>query len=558
MALNFHFRTPAGQQDFPAGSQKQVILDALWDTNLDAFTQQGMVGNPWNVTNSAPITNYFNPKETPVTSDAAVVPVQWVVFPNRINYYCSAYSQTDIYSLADTGYDTKGNSFPQITNPCTNANVLFGPYGPRGWQDEYCEWSITYGDAGEITRIDFTCESPEYWNSLWMVDPNQVLSIYRSTLDNNNIQLADLFLADVKGNPIIDPSTGNPVYNPLNKWNSGTKSTPTSGGAMHLTSTPNTLQTDIGLANASTIQRKIGNTNPETLICCAQYGQPMRNSDPHIGQAVNQTVANVGSNPLKVSLCNPPGLFMQLPDFSLFQFPEGTTWQDFYEIKRGVEVLNDDFGNLLPGNFILHAVFKATATHKISDVKINKNGTFVPITWAGQIAETINNQIVAWGMDASNSPTAYDCVQDAPTPAANPLQLFHLAVFNAMNNYAVPNPVNKPMTLLSNSTLIPPHVMPGAQNVSMALICATTITDPYPTISFDGTDISATITGVSTVTYAVPGNSYPSESTVLFIDLSVKPTPTKYGLRNIYITNSGMQQSAAMPGLLFISAPDQA
>ena len=90
---------------------------------------------------------------------------------------------------------------------------------------------------------------------------------------------------------MIDPSTGRPAYNPLNKWNSGPKAvrgTNASGGAMHLTSTPNTLQTEMALAGGATILRPCGNGVPQTVICCAQYGQAYRNSDPHIGQQVNQ------------------------------------------------------------------------------------------------------------------------------------------------------------------------------------------------------------------------------------------------------------------------------
>ncbi|MCP3143568.1 hypothetical protein [Pyxidicoccus xibeiensis] len=41
---------------------------------------------------------------------------------------------------------------------------------------------------------------------------------------------------------------------------------------MHLTSTPNTLQTEMGLAAAATIPRTTGNGNATNLICCALYG----------------------------------------------------------------------------------------------------------------------------------------------------------------------------------------------------------------------------------------------------------------------------------------------
>ena len=544
----FQFLVPAGQVDF-SDPALQSALAAQWDTNLTGFTEQGMVGNPWNATNASPITNYFNPKITPIPQGTPTVPITWSVFPNRINYYCSNLNQQERYSLADTGYMTDGKtSFPQITNPCTQASVLFGPYGPRGWQDEYCEWSITRDLNGNITRIDFTCESPEYWNTLWMIDPGQVLTIYQNTLNKPQIQLADLYLSDANKNPVIDPSTGRPLYNPLNIWNAGTVSTASQGGAMHLTSTPNTLQTDIGLANAATIQRIGGNVDPDELICCAQFGQPKRNSDPHIGQAVNQDIANE----LTISLCNPPGLYMQLPDFSQYTFPQGTTYSDYYKIIRGNETVYDQYGEKLPGNFILHAVFEAPPGHSIQEVTINKGGTPVPLTWAGQIAETINNQIVAYGLSAS-VPAQMACVGDMAVNFAGPMQLFHAAVFNAMANQPVPNPVNMPMTLISNSTMIAPMINQGVNAVPMMLTCTTVTTDPLPQVTFDNQEVTAQVTGFANFQYAVPGNSYPSACTVLFLSVSVTAN-AQTGLTNLYITNSQQAQAAPMPALINIIA----
>jgi hypothetical protein len=95
------------------------------------------------------------------------------------------------------------------------------------------------------------------------------------------VDVTDLQLTDASGNPVIDPTTGRPAYNPLNKWNNGAASrrgANASGGAIHLTSTPNTLQTELGLAGGATVRRTVGNTNPQKLICCSQFGQAFRNS----------------------------------------------------------------------------------------------------------------------------------------------------------------------------------------------------------------------------------------------------------------------------------------
>ena len=106
------------------------------------------------------------------------------------------------------------------------------------------------------------CENPEYWYSLWRIDPSVAAQKYQDALNFGlppnspnmvTVKVEDVQLVDPStGKPVIDPSTGNPAYNPLNKWNSGPLSirggTTSSGGAMHLTATPNTLQTELGLA----------------------------------------------------------------------------------------------------------------------------------------------------------------------------------------------------------------------------------------------------------------------------------------------------------------------
>ena len=52
---------------------------------------------------------------------------------------------------------------------------------------------------------------------------------------------------------------------------------------MHLTSPPNTLGAEVYLAAAATLLRNVGSYDPQNMICCSKYGQPYRNSDPHIG-----------------------------------------------------------------------------------------------------------------------------------------------------------------------------------------------------------------------------------------------------------------------------------
>jgi hypothetical protein len=560
----FRFKTPANQIDFPTDSTKQGLMDTAWNNHLNGFVQQGILGNPWTATNVPQATNYFNPIDTPVSINAQVAVVQWGAFPGRIKHYNPSLKPEQILSLGDTGYLPDGKtSFPNITaNPCTGKaeSLPYGPYGPRGWQDEYCEWCVTRNSKGQITRIDFTCENPEYWNTLWSIDPLRVLQIYRSTLDNSDIQMEDLMLMD-GSTPVIDPSTGNPAYNPLNKWNTGTNRTQNGGGAMHLTSTPNTLQTEIGLAATATPQRTPpGNANFNSLICCAQYGQPYRNSDPNIGGTINSAVGKNNT----VTLTNPPGLYIQIPDFGAFQTPDGTDAGKFWMIKRGKETMLGDDKKPLPGNFILHAVFEVPAKYgyTVSDIRIGIGSSATPIVYGGQVAQSMLMHILAT-TQPQPAGQACSCVTDLKnTPTTSqpqPLQLFHESIYQGMKKITIPNVVQQPMTLLSNSTMIPPIVKQG-DKISMVLVVTGggIAMTGYPlrliSFAFDGTDLTGTYNGAEPVNYAVPGNSYPDDYIALFLDLTVSPT-AKLGLRSLGLKGvSPAGNPILMPAMLEVVA----
>ena len=564
---NFQFRTPAGIQDFQKDPAKQKAMNTLWSSNLDEFTQQGMLSNPWNSTNTPKVTNYYNPVQN--NPKSKTYPVLWFAFPGRLHFNFPNATPVQLNEMADTG------SMPALinNNPCgtPTATIPYFPYGPRGWQDEYCEWAVTRNPQGKITRIDFTCENPEYWNSLWLIDPNKVVSLYQSILNKPQITLADLSLPGA-----LNPVTGGPVYNPLNKWNNGTISNNTLGGAIHLTSTPNTLQTEIGLATAATVQRNnpsgtTGNTfwplrMYNNLLCDAQYGQKNRNSDPNIGGNVNNLVNGIltANTPQVATLADPPGLYIQMPDFTNYVTPDKTDASTFWKIVRGSKTLNDQYGNPMPGNFILHAVFEVPAdkNYTVSDIRINNSQPINEqyIIWGSQVAATFQMQIVASAYASSTQPKGYDAVgaTDPANTFAQPLQLFHEDYFNSMYNTLVPNPVNHPISLLSNSTFIPPTIFNSANSVNMVLICDTCTAIPgntatYPKVTFDDANITAIITSVQTsISYAVPGNSMPGSYTALFININVGLNATA-GAHAVFITNAGQSQSTAMPAMLNVA-----
>jgi hypothetical protein len=165
-------------------------------------------------------------------------------------------------------------------------------------QDEYCEWFTHRNDDGKITRIDITCESPEYWTFLVKHRPDVAVTLYQKyvsplvTLDS---------LLDNEGN-----------YDPYNKWN-------TEFGAMHLNCPPNALFAEIYIA-AEAATRWSSTCDADScgpplteggdLIGCATYGLSTRASDPTIGKNINDLIRNG----FIISVDNPVGLYLEKLD----------------------------------------------------------------------------------------------------------------------------------------------------------------------------------------------------------------------------------------------------
>lgn len=565
------FLPPANQHDFADEPAKQAALNQAWTNNVHAWTRQAIVGNPWNVTNSSNQTFYYDPLATPnVPSLSNAIQVAWLAFPNRISYYYGRLlSERQQWELADTGL-AEGVDLPEIPQSSaicegtSQPTTKYGPYGPRGWQDEYCEWSVARDEKGNITRVDFTCENPEYWYTLWQISPQRVCDLYRQILNKPQIQLSDLYLRDPStGEPVLEPDTGRYLYNPLNKWNCGTVSTPTSGGAIHLTSTPNNLGTEIALAGSATLQRKCGNADQETLLCYGQYGQPQRHSDPYIGQQ-----ANIAAETNRISLANPVGLYIQKPaswvGFSLPDdpnLPADAHASECWQVVRGQENLKD-LGFNDSFNFILHVVFSipqrwkdAGVTATVSDMRINGKR----ILYASQIAQQFQMALYPLPMPTEDRQTPLDhVVSRGQDTQAQPLQLFYASVFNAYYDTQIPNPRQVSMSLVSNTVLTPPQVAAG-KTVKMVLTCDTVdMTQGNPAVEFllpgatqPDAAVKAQVTGTRKVNYAIPGNSYPADYTSVELTLQIAPT-AKPGIRDIRVTNAGQSPATPGPGFLLV------
>lgn len=593
------FTTPGCNNDFPNDPQSYARLAAAWSRNVNGFTNQAITGNPWNSLYSSAQTAYYNPLTTPIPENSAAVDVAWIAFPNRLVQYLgqnqippNPYNlpQDVLNQLAETGELAK-YPIPQTRCPqadWSGATEPFGPYGPRGWLDEYCEFSVVRDASDRIVRIDFTCENPEYYQTLWRIDPQTVADVYSAALNAGapqsrwvTVTIDDLQLVDPEsGAPVIDPQTGKAAYNPLNKWNSGTLAiragAASTGGAMHLTATPNTLQTELGLGAGATVQRAQGNTDPQALICCGQYGQNYRNSDPHIGQTINLAVG-AGFN---ISLADPPGLYIQMPSFAQYalptdpRLPEGASAADCWQIVRGFESIVDPITRApFPGSFILHAAFQipqkwieAGVAFTVSDITIAGE----PIRWGSQVQATIEVALFGRPIAPVVAAPPQACVSSPGTVTlAQPLQIMFQVLWDAYYGTTVDTPAGVAMVLASNSSIIPPALSPGQQNQALALTyAAPTGTSPlpptqWPTVVFTlpngqaDTSITAAVTGFDPeIDYAVPGNTYPSPSQLLNLQVSVAADSAP-GVRGVVIVPAGQvfsSSAVAAPAFLVVAA----
>lgn len=584
------YMLPADINDFPDNQLAHEQLLALWNQNMQTFTAQGITGNPWTNEYDAPRINYFDPVTH--AKDAHVVhPITWTAFPNRVDWYFST-SQGNpyripkdlLYPLADEGrldpddlalkrWVTEQGlaneleqllaQYPELNSkdlsnftpslvpsdvcPTINWNQSkdewspFGPPGPRGWKDEYNEWVTTRNAEGKITKISFTAENPEYWFSLWEIDPNKVLALYQE-LVGEQVTLDDLYLKDDSGN-ILRDHRGRAVYNPLNQWNYGNRATASGGGAVHLTSPPNTVGAEIYLAAAATIVRDLSSANysPQENICKALYGSEFRNSDPNIGLQANQVVRTLQ---YPISLANPISLYMQRPDFSNYVTPDGTPAEEFFHIVRGRTAAEAGTNY----DQILHAVFEVPAdkNYTVSDIKIaGKN-----IWWGSQMAETFNQALAAIAftdLNLTDQPPMPAVVDRAnPNPWPQPLVkeavLITISNTHALNSATIPL---LPVTIQAGETItdMALEALDGGEGAGIQYLHADGTVEP---------GIHITVTAQYPLNSAVvPGKHKIYDTYVYVLDIMVDPQvpPGQYGAQ---VTNPGNAQQVAVPGNLIV------
>lgn len=523
MATLKQFAPPANQKDLTG--TEQTALEAQWSGNIARWTETSIVGDPWTTLYDHNRDYYYNPLTTDIASGPVSKTIAWTAFPNRILTFFPNATFLQQMSYAE-GIRDDGSYGPP---PDVNGKP-YTPPGPRGWQDEYCEWIAERDANGNILRVDFTCENPEYWFSLWRQDQARVLEFYRELI-SANVQLEDLYLRDSAGHPVIDRATGLPAYSPINKWNNQL-SKDNQTGVVHLISPPNTLGAEIYLAAAATLLREQGGqpvSDPDQLIRCSKYGQPGRNSDPHIGASVNNIIAGGG---LVISLQDPVGLYLQTPDFSSYSLPfdpnlpADADVSECWQVLRGRTRRDGE-----DADFILHARFalparwiKAGVNFTVSDIQIGGN----PIQFGAQITQTF--QVALRGLALPTTLPAeprQSCRIANPSLIAAPQLVQDLNLFEAQT-------LSSAVTLIEQGTTVP----------NIAVLAANT--SKGTTIEFTGAaGISVTVTDFQEV-------DGPAQ---LFTVTLTAAADAPLGDRALQLTNPGTSPTTPMPGALSVVAP---
>jgi hypothetical protein len=294
-------RPPADWDDFSRSTAHSAQdLQQRWSAVVDDLTRPYDRGLFYNATND---TSPGSPAEPPG--------ITWNAFPLALQKLFSAAPPPQALASATRFADTL-RPLPVVRSD--TGEQVNGFFQRR--QDEYCEW-YAERTAGQISRITFTCENPEYWEFLFGQDPDLVVKLYNELLGRTDVRRDDLAWPWPVTVDDAVKQYAQGAYNRYNKWN-------TQFGAIHLTHSANTLGAEIDLAAKATHSWPVSlgqADDAQRLTCCSGWGNPNRSSDPNIGKGVFD-IAGTG---VAVTIAEPVGLYMSpLSLAGRLRAPDGT------------------------------------------------------------------------------------------------------------------------------------------------------------------------------------------------------------------------------------------
>lgn len=338
MPLLTRFDTPGGLRDLPTGHPRYEEWLGTWHKVINDMLGEGPFrgsAGPEPSPITARVGEFYNPSVTPVNpvGERSLV---WMGFPRKI-MLDHRDERHRAFELGDTRGDMPGG---------------------QSTQQEYLEWRITEGATpGEIKKVTFTTETPEYWGELFRFDPIRCAELYGELVGDT-----------VLVNELVDAANN---YDPLNKWN-------TTDGIVHyiVTNLPNTLGAAVGLARGSAQLTGSRHVRDNYEVS----GGAETAADPRVGVDVNMLVRKG----LSVTLREAIGLYMAAWDDTGWTKPDGSPVGDYWHVVRGRT------GAALRIEYEVPASERANGTgFSVSDIKIGGR----PITHGGHLAEHVTVMI---------------------------------------------------------------------------------------------------------------------------------------------------------------------
>ncbi|MEG4320724.1 MULTISPECIES: hypothetical protein [unclassified Microcoleus] len=339
----------------------------------------------------------YNPASMPIVSPSELKNVIWSALPTSFDGQFNNTNEKYTYLDRSQRYPVRNGS-----------SVL------TRIQDEYCEWVVKRNTDNKITEVIFTSEPPEYYNFMFYTSQESrdlLVDVYREIVGNKSITIDDL----------VDSSG---EYDWYNRYNNEF--------AVHMQQPNNTLGAQVNIVSRSCILRinRLGNpiTDAQGLIRCGQYGDEARQSDPSIGNAINQFARENRF----ITIENPVGLYMSGVDWKGWKTPDGTPADEFWKVLRGSQDAEPE------KSYIVRAVYSVPESkgYTVSDIKIDGE----PIDFGAQIAKRIDVRV---GVLVSNPqpiplPRAIGCTGTPPFPLPTPMDVIPSSTVAALSDMSSP------------------------------------------------------------------------------------------------------------------------
>ncbi|MEG4278494.1 hypothetical protein QUA62_13595 [Microcoleus sp. MON1_C1] len=357
-------------------------LKDLWSSFINDLYERNLYGDAltelqrWGSSDSD--LRVYNPASRPILSSSELKNVIWSALPTSFD---EQFNKTD----EKFTYLDQRQRFPNDPSVITRI------------QDEYCEWVVKRNTDNKITEVIFTSEPPEYYHFMFYTSQESrelLVDVYREITGIPSITIDDL----------VDSSG---EYDWYNRYNNEF--------AVHMQQPNNTLGAQVNIVSRSCILRvnRLGNpiTDAQGLIRCGRYGDEARQSDPSIGDAINQFS---GENRF-ITIENPVGLYMSDVDWSGWETPDATPADAFWTVLRGSQDADPN------KSYIVRAVYAVPETkdYTVSDIKIGGE----QIEFGAQIAARINVRVGVLVSDPQQIPLprAIGCTGTPPFPLPAPV-----------------------------------------------------------------------------------------------------------------------------------------